>query len=96
MFSLLHVFDMGFILIGPTAVWRCPLAPTTSVAILIPSTLTRCFHPKARIMHLNVQSLLPKFDLTGTETDRYDIAVFNENWLKLNISGDDIMFDYVC
>lgn len=42
------------------------------------------------ILHLNVQSLLPKLDILSCEAEAYDILVFTESWLKPNISDADI------
>lgn len=42
------------------------------------------------ILHLNIQSPLPKIDLIRTESDAYDIMVFSESWLKPDISDNDI------
>ena len=40
------------------------------------------------ILHLNVQSLLPKIDVIRVESVTYDIAVFTESWLKPNVTDD--------
>lgn len=42
------------------------------------------------IVHLNVQSLLPKIDLVRGESLAYDVMVFTESWLNTNISNDSI------
>ena len=42
------------------------------------------------ILHLNVQSLLPKIDIIRAESELYDIAVFSETWLKPNTTDADI------
>ena len=34
------------------------------------------------IMHLNIQSILPKLDLIKCESLAYDVLVFSESWLK--------------
>ena len=42
------------------------------------------------ILHLNIQSLLPKIDLIRAETDSFDIAIFSESWLKPCTTDDEI------
>ena len=39
------------------------------------------------ILHLNIQSPLPKIDLIRSESDAYDIMVFSESWVKVVICG---------
>ena len=34
------------------------------------------------ILHLNIQSLVPKLDLIKSEADLYDILIFSESWVK--------------
>ena len=34
------------------------------------------------ILHLNIQSLLPKLDLIAVESEAYDLLIFSESWLK--------------
>ena len=45
------------------------------------------------IMHLNIQSLLPKIDITRCEAHAYDVLVFTESWLKPQVSNDSIPID---
>ena len=42
------------------------------------------------ILHLNIQSLLPKIDPIRAETDSFDIAIFSESWLKPCTTDDEI------
>ena len=42
------------------------------------------------IMHLNIQSIVPKLDLVETESLAYDIMVYSESWLKPTISNDSV------
>ena len=42
------------------------------------------------IMHLNIQSLIPKLDLIEGESMAYDVLVFSESWLKPEVSNDKI------
>ena len=42
------------------------------------------------MMHLNIQSIVPKLDLVRTESMAYDIMVFSESWLKPTVSNDSI------
>ena len=41
-------------------------------------------------IHLNVQSLLPKLDLIAAESEAYDVLVFSESWLKLDIKNSSV------
>ena len=45
------------------------------------------------ILHLNIQSLLPKIDLIRSESDAYDIMVFSDSWLKSDIPDNDIQLE---
>lgn len=45
------------------------------------------------IMHLNIQSLLPKIDIIRCEAQAYDVLVFSESWLKPEISNDSILIE---
>ena len=40
------------------------------------------------ILHLNIQSLLPKLDLVAAESEAYDLLIFSESWLKLEIKSN--------
>ena len=42
------------------------------------------------IMHLNIQSVLPKLDLIEGESMAYDVLVFSKSWLKPEVSNDSI------
>ena len=42
------------------------------------------------ILHLNIQSLLPKLDLIAAESEAYDLLIFSESWLKPEIKSDSI------
>ena len=42
------------------------------------------------ILHLNVQSLLPKLDLIAAESEAYDVLVFSESWLKPTVKNDTV------
>ena len=48
------------------------------------------FNQNLSIMHLNIQSLLPKLDILEAEMQQYDIVVFTESWLNPKISNDDL------
>lgn len=45
------------------------------------------------ILHLNIQSILPKFDLVQCEADAYDVLVFSESWLKPEVSNESIKLE---
>ena len=45
------------------------------------------------IMHLNIQSLVPKLDLVEGESVAYDILVFSESWLKPEVREDSILIE---
>ena len=45
------------------------------------------------IMHMNIQSILSKLDLIKCESLAYDVLVFTESWLKLEIKNDDLLID---
>jgi hypothetical protein len=52
------------------------------LAGIAPSDLT--------IMHLNIQSLLPKRDLIEVELAHFDILMFSETWLDQSVTDNDI------
>ena len=43
------------------------------------------------IMHMNIQSVLPKLDLIKCESLAYGVLVFTESWLKPEIKNDDLL-----
>lgn len=47
-------------------------------------------HDYLNIVHVNIQSLMPKLDILETEMQYYDIVVFTETWLSPNTSDYDI------
>ena len=57
------------------------------------STTTDLLSNHLSILHLNVQSILPKIDLVRSEADAYDIAVFSESWLKPSIPNEEVLVE---
>lgn len=49
------------------------------------------FNHNLNIIHLNIQSILPKMDILEAEMQNYDILVFTETWLSPQTSDDDIL-----
>lgn len=45
------------------------------------------------IMHLNIQSIVPKLDLIKCEADAYDVLVFSESWLHPQVKNDSICLE---
>ncbi|MEW8544911.1 MAG: reverse transcriptase family protein [Candidatus Thiodiazotropha sp.] len=45
------------------------------------------------IMHLNIQSIVPKLDLIKCETDAYDVLIFSESWLNPQVKNDKIILE---
>ncbi|MCG7864732.1 MAG: endonuclease/exonuclease/phosphatase family protein [Candidatus Thiodiazotropha taylori] len=45
------------------------------------------------ILHLNIQSIVPKMDLIKCEADAYDVLVFSESWLKPEVRDGSIIID---
>ena len=45
------------------------------------------------VIHLNIQSIVPKMDIIKSETDSYDVLMFSESWLKPNIYNDSISIE---
>ncbi|MEW8546207.1 MAG: reverse transcriptase family protein, partial [Candidatus Thiodiazotropha sp.] len=43
------------------------------------------------IIHLNIQSILPKMGMLEVEMQNYDVLIFTETWLSPRISNDEIM-----
>ncbi|MEW8547035.1 MAG: endonuclease/exonuclease/phosphatase family protein, partial [Candidatus Thiodiazotropha sp.] len=56
----------------------------------IESSYQSIFHEYLNIVHVNIQSLLPKLDILETEMQYYDIVVLTETWLSQNTNNDDI------
>lgn len=52
------------------------------------SFLTLPYH--LSMMHLNVQSIIPKLDLIRCKASGYDFLVFSESWLKSEIDNNAI------
>ena len=42
------------------------------------------------ICHLNIQSLLPKIDILQYEMQPFDVFVFTESWLNIDIGSNDL------
>ena len=42
------------------------------------------------ILHLNVQSLLPKLDLIAAGSEAYDVLIFSESWLNPDTKKDSV------
>ena len=46
------------------------------------------------ILHLNIQSLIPKLDIIRSEAKAYDVLVLSESWLTLRIDSSDIHIEH--
>ena len=57
------------------------------------SNISTVFPHNLNILHLNIQSILPKMDLLEVEVQNYDILVFTETWLSPQISNDDLLLE---
>ncbi|MCG7868089.1 MAG: endonuclease/exonuclease/phosphatase family protein [Candidatus Thiodiazotropha taylori] len=55
------------------------------------SQMSTSFSQNLSIIHLNIQSILPKMEILDVEMQSYDILIFTETWLTSKISNDDIM-----
>ena len=59
----------------------------------VSSTISNCSLSASlnlSIIHLNIQSLLPKISSLEVEMQSYDILIFTETWLSPRISNGDI------
>ena len=68
----------------------------TSLADLSVSNSVNSFSALANhlsIMHLNIQSILPKLDLIKCESLAYDVLVFSESWLKPVTANDKLLIE---
>ena len=45
------------------------------------------------ILHLNVQSIVPKLDLIRSESDLYDILIFSESWVKPETQNETLYIE---
>ena len=45
------------------------------------------------ILHLNVQSIVPKLDLIRSEADLYDILIFSERWVKSETQNETLYIE---
>lgn len=64
-----------------------------SLSSSVSSTISNCSllaSHNLSIIHLNIQSLLPKISILEVEMQSYDILIFTETWLSPRISNDDI------
>ena len=55
------------------------------------SNMSTIISKNLNIIHLNIQSILPKIGLLEVEMQNYDILIFTETWLTSQVSDDDIM-----
>ena len=60
---------------------------SSSLSGLHPSA---CSDSNISILHLNIQSLLPKLDLLEVELQPFDIVLLTETWLKPSTISDDV------
>ena len=68
----------------------------TSLADLSISNSVNSFSALANhlsIMHLNIQSILPKLDLIKCKSLAYDVLVFSESWLKPVTANDKLLIE---
>ena len=64
-----------------------------SLSTSVSSTISYCSllaSHNLSIIHLNIQSLLPKISILEVEMQSYDILIFTETWLSPRISNDVI------
>ena len=54
------------------------------------SSFQSVLHDILNIVHMNIQSLLPKLDILETEMQYYDIVVLTETWLSQNTTNYDV------
>ena len=54
------------------------------------SSFQSVLHDYLNIVHVNIQSLLPKLDILETEMQYYDIVVLTETWLSQNTTNYDV------
>lgn len=68
-----------------------PGPDSASISTTTTSQNTSLFEHNLSIIHLNIQSLVPKLDILEVEMQQYDLPVFTETWLHSEISTDDIL-----
>lgn len=64
--------------------------PDSHTSSISSSNLSTVFSHNLNIIHLNIQSILPKLDILEAEMQQYDILIFTETWLSPQTSNDDI------
>jgi hypothetical protein len=46
------------------------------------------------VLHLNIQSLIPKLDIIEIELTTFDVLIFSETWIDQSVSDHDISLPY--
>ena len=92
---LLILFSLFYILIllsGDVEVNPGPdsVESSTDSSNILSSASLHSLSNHLSILHLNIQSLLPKIDLIQCETIAHDILIFTESWLKPTINDGSI------
>ena len=59
-------------------------------SVILSSTSLDFLTNHLSILHLNIQSVLPKIDLIRGEATSYDILIFSESWLKPTVNNQEI------
>ncbi|MEW8547607.1 MAG: reverse transcriptase family protein, partial [Candidatus Thiodiazotropha sp.] len=72
---------------GPDSVRSTSLSSVSSILSL------EHYQDLFSILHLNIQSILPKIDLVRCESAAYDVMIFSESWLNPTISNDEISIE---
>lgn len=73
---------------GPDSVRNTSLSSVSSILSL------EQYQDLFSILHLNIQSLLPKIDLIRCESEAYDVMIFTESWLNPTIANNDISIEH--
>ena len=92
-FIVLHVWLFMLILLsGDVEVNPGPdsVESSTDFSDILSSASLNSLSNHLSILHLNIQSLLPKIDLIRGEAIAHDILIFTESWLKPTINDDSI------
>lgn len=66
---------------------------STDTSVNSSSTSYQMLSNHLSILHLNIQSIVPKLDLIKCEADAYDVLVFSESWLKPEVKNDTIFLE---
>ena len=69
------------------------LSTSDSVTDIDDSSFTNGIKTFLSLLHLNIQSIIPKLDIINGNLFDFDILCFTESWLNTSIPDNDVLLD---